>query len=524
MHLNVNTSLKFLFKNRIYKNLIWNLLTKALIIVFKFITIPVLITEFTDSGYGLLILATSILVYLKILEMGTPLGVIKFVAEWLTKKDYDSIHKVSSSYFLIYFVIGSINLALFLLLAYFGRSIFFENLNNADWQVFQVLLIIAAFSSFISYFLSLFKQLLTGAEEIAWLSKIDLLKKGLELIIIAFIIVFPGRLSLINYYLFIQIANIIALPLMIIKWSKRTSIRKSLLSGWYGQYFLPVFKYGLGIFAIEVFRVSFFQLRPIILQMRSLGENVAELVGHFGVLLTITSIINIAAGSLMTVLVPAFSRILTEKHETTHRNEIFNNYTKKFTAVFLLPISIIIVIAPEFLDAYLGKEYIFLSPYLRIWLFFSCFNLITSIYTSAIFAIGKIKQFFWFIFTNSIVSTLIIWFLTPSMDLWAAVVGTSFFFFFKFLFFIIYFTPNILDIRIKGLISSISPAIVTSVLSMVAGLIFVMNIPQIENPYIIILITTFFLIFFYAIAYFALFIPQKRAFIRMIKQKIFQQV
>jgi len=512
--------LKFLFKNRIYKNLIWNLLTKALIIVFKFITIPVLIAEFTDSGYGLLILATSILVYLKILEMGTPLGVIKFVAEWLTKRDFDSIHKVSSSYFLIYFVIGSINLALFLLLAYFGRSIFFENLSNTDWQVFQVLLIIAAFSSFISYFLSLFKQLLTGAEEIAWLSKIDLLKKGLELFIIAFIIVFPDRLSLTNYYLFIQLANIIALPLMINKWSKRTSIKKSLFSGWYGQYFLPVFKYGLGIFAIEIFRVTFFQLRPIILQMRSLGENVAELVGHFGVLLTITSIINIAAGSLMTVLVPAFSRILTEKHDTEQRNSIFNSYTKKFTAVFLLPISIVIVIAPEFLEVYLGKNYIFLSPYLRIWLFFSCFNLVTSIYTSAIFAIGKIKQFFWFIFINSIISILIIWTLTPSMDLWAAVVGTSFFFFFKFMFFIIYFTPKILDLRIKGLLRSITPAITASIITMIGGILFVLNIPQIENPYIIILLTTSFLVVFYVLIYFTFFIHQKRNFFTYLKDKL----
>ncbi|MCB2208719.1 MAG: oligosaccharide flippase family protein [Bacteroidetes bacterium] len=515
--------MKFLFKNRIYKNLIWNLLTKALVIVFKFITIPVLITEFSDSGYGLLILATSILVYLKILELGTPLGVIKFVAEWLTKKDYDSIHKVSSSYFIIYFVIGSINLLLFILLALYGRNIFFENLTVSDWQTFQVLLYIAAFSSFISYFSSLFKQLLTGAEEIAWLSKIDLIKKSLEVFIIAFIIIFPGRLTLINYYLLIQITNIILLPLMMIKWGKRTSIQKSLFSGWYGRYFLTIFKYGLGIFAIEIFRVSFFQLRPIILQMRSMDENVAVLVGHFGVLLTITSIIDIAAGSLMTVLVPAFSRMLTEEHNYQQRNAIFNGYTRKFTAIFLLPISIVIVVAPEFLEAYLGKDYIFLSPYLRIWLFFSCFNIVTSIYTSAIFAVGKIQQFFWFIFTNSIVSTLIIWFLTPSLDLWAAVIGTSFFFLSKFLFFIIYFTPKILNLKIKGLLESITPAISTSIITIIGGILFVLNIPQVKNPYIIILLTTSFLVVLYGLIYFTLFISRKRLFLSTLIDKIFHE-
>jgi O-antigen/teichoic acid export membrane protein len=307
---------------------------------------------------------------------------------------------------------------------------------------------------------------------------------------------------------------------MIFKWSRRTSIKKSLFSGWYGAYFISVFKYGLGIFAIEIFRVSFFQLRPIILQMRSLEANVAELVGHFGVLLTITSIINIAAGSLMTVLVPAFSRILTVEHSNHQRNAIFNSYTKKFTTIFLLPISIVIVIAPEFLEAYLGKDYTFLSPYLRIWLFFSCFNLVTSIYTSAIFAIGRIKQFFWFIFTNSIISTLIIWFLTPSLGLWAAVAGTSFFFFCKFLFFITYFTPKILDLRIKGILKSITPAIATSILTMIGGILFALNIPQINNPYFIILITTSILIIIYGLIYFILFIPQKRVFLASLKYKI----
>ncbi len=457
---------------------------------------------------------------MRILERGTPMGVIKFVAEWLVKNDYNSIHKVGSSYFIIYFTIACLNSLLFVLLAFYGRGVFFSNLTSGEWQIFQNLLFIAAFASFFSYFTSLFKQLLTGAEEIAWLSKIDLLRKGLELFLILYIIAFPGSLSLIRYYLILQIFALLPLPLMVLKWGTRTSVLMTLFSGWHGRYFLPVLKYGLGIFAIEIFRVSFLQLRPVILQMRVVGEDAAQLVGYFGILLTITSIMNIAAGSLMTVLVPAFSRILTGDFPVSQRNLMFTSYTQKFTSVFLLPVSILIVVAPEFLHVYLGSDYVFLASYLQFWLIFSCLNIITTIYTSAIFAIGEIKQFFWFTFSNSLISTAIIWFLTPSLGLWAAVIGTSVYFLLKFFFFLLHFTPRILNLRMKDFLASISPATITAAIIILGGLLFTPYISRMDNLYLQILLVAILLTIAYVIFYFVFFIRNKRDFIHELRTKI----
>jgi O-antigen/teichoic acid export membrane protein len=459
------------------------------------------------------------MIYLRILEMGTPMGVIKFVAEWIAKKDFDSIHKVASSYFLVYFAIGCINFILFILIANFGYEIIFENLSLEEWQTFRIMLIIAAFSSFISYFSSLFKQLLTGSEEIVWISKVDVFKKFLELLLIITIYSFPEFISLIQYYLLIQIISFISLPLLMHKWSRIAPIRKTLFSGWYGKYFMPVLKYGLGIFSIEVFRVSYLQLRPIILQMRSTVDEVTNIVGQLGILITITSILNIAAGSLMTVLVPAFSRILSKEHNTYSRNLRFINYTKKFTAVLILPISILIVISPSFLEIYLGKDYIFLTPYLRIWLAFSCLNIVTTIYTSAIFAIGHIKQFFWFTFSNSTISTLVIWILAPDFNLWAAVIGTSFYFLMKFSFFLFYYSPRILNLHISEFASSVLPSLTTGIITIAFGFLILYYFPF-DNNFVIISVISLFLFFIYLTVYFLFFIPEKRQFVKLLKEKI----
>lgn len=454
------------------------------------------------------------------MEMGTPMGVIKFIAEWIAKNDFDSIHKVSSSYFLIYLLIGSINFLTFLALALFGKDLFFQNLTDANWQTFQKMLLIASAASFLSYFSSLFRQLLTGAENIAWLARIDLLKKGMELTLITFIFLFPGLVSLIYYYLILQIINYSTFPLLIMKWGKKTSIKNTLFSGWYGKYFIPVFKYGMGIFAIEIFRVSYLQLRPVILQMRSSVDNVAELVGNFGVLLTITSIMNIAAGSLMTVLVPAFARLLTGEKSIDLRNKRLISYTKKFTILFLLPVSILIVVSPNFMKVYLGEGHVFLAPFLRFWLFFSCFNLITTIYTAAIFAIGQIKHFFWFTLSNSIVSTYVIWLLAPEFGLWAAVIGTSSYFLLKFTFFFFYYAPNILKMRHNEFISSILPALITGSVTILVGLLLHEHITIFKNNYIIIILATCILSAIYFLFYFLFFIKQKKQFILSAKMKI----
>lgn len=464
-----------IFKNKVFSNLFWNISSKVLLVVIKFFTIPILITEYTDSGYGLIILATSIFLYLRIMEMGAPMGIVKYTAEWLATKNFETINKVTSSYFIIYLVVGLLNFGILFLLAEFGQTYFFKNLTLDEWETFKTLLIIAAFSSIFSYISSLFTQLLTGAEDIAWLSRIDVAKKILEVILIIAIVLFPGKIQLINYYLIIQIIHYLFLPIIIFRWNKYNSVINSLFGGWHFRSFLTVFKYGIGVFLIEIFRVSFFQLRPFVFQMRSLSENITQIIGYYGVILSLSMIINLITGSLMTVLVPALSRYAVEENNIKLRNHKINQYARQLNFVFLLPLSILIIISPYLLKLYLGDDYVFLSLYLNTWLIFSALVLVTTVYTSAVFSIGKIRSFFWITCCNSIICLAFIWFTTPMLSLWAIVLGTVLYYTIRFFLFVFYISPFIIKIKTNSFLNTIYPSLITSAFVIIINYLFLTN-------------------------------------------------
>jgi len=472
-----------IFKNKVFSNLFWNISSKVLLVIIKFFTIPILITEYTDSGYGLIILATSIFLYLRIIEMGAPMGIVKYTAEWLANKDYDTINKVSSSYFIIYIAIGLLNFTILYLLAEYGQLYFFSNLSQDEWITFKVLLLIAAFSSIFSYVSSLFNQLLTGAEDIAWLSRIDVAKKILEVILILAIVLFPGKIQLVNYYLIIQIINYLFLPIIIFRWNKYNSIINSLFDGWHFKSFLPVFKYGVGVFLIEIFRVSFLQLRPFVFQFRSLNENVTQMIGYYGVILSISMIINLIAGSLMTVLVPALSRYAVKENDIKLRNHKINQYTKQLNFIFLLPLTLLIIISPYLLKLYLGDNYVFLTSYLKVWLIFSALALVTTVYTSSVFSIGKIRSFFWITCCSSIISLAFIWFTTPLLSLWAIVLGTVLYRIIRFFSFAFYISPYVIKIKTSSLFKTIYPSLVTSAFVIIINYLFLINCCKFLNTF-----------------------------------------
>ena len=71
----------------LFSNSFWSIFSKLTNSLIQLISLPVLISVFGKSNYGLIVIAMSLNSFIAIIQLGLPTGLPKFVAEWLTRKE-----------------------------------------------------------------------------------------------------------------------------------------------------------------------------------------------------------------------------------------------------------------------------------------------------------------------------------------------------------------------------------------------------------------------------------------------------
>lgn len=109
--------------------------------VVTFITIPLLLHALGEAAYGIQVLASIIIGYFTILDLGLDLPIIKFLAEDYAKKDFQSANRLLSTTLQVYLVVGFIGaMVTFLAAGILARSVFKvpeDQVASAIW-VFRI--------------------------------------------------------------------------------------------------------------------------------------------------------------------------------------------------------------------------------------------------------------------------------------------------------------------------------------------------------------------------------------------------
>ena len=112
---------------KIAKGFAWTTIVNIINGIYGFISVPILIAYFGKSDYGLIGLAMSINVYLRLMDMGLSSTNVRFFSNWIAKKEYEKTDNLFQTSLSFYGIVGLLNAIVLLVVSLFSQQIF--NLN-----------------------------------------------------------------------------------------------------------------------------------------------------------------------------------------------------------------------------------------------------------------------------------------------------------------------------------------------------------------------------------------------------------
>ena len=109
---------------QIVKGVAWTIILNIVNGLYGFISVPILIAYYGKSDYGLIGLAMSVNIYLRLLDLGFNSTNVRYFSNWLIKKDYNKVNRLFQTSLSFYGTIGIVNAIVLLVISYFSNSIF----------------------------------------------------------------------------------------------------------------------------------------------------------------------------------------------------------------------------------------------------------------------------------------------------------------------------------------------------------------------------------------------------------------
>lgn len=406
----------------------WTIILNLTNGLYGFISVPLLLNYYGKSEYGLIALAMSINVYLRLLDLGLNSTNVKFYSTWLAANNKNRINGLFRTSLGFYGIIGFINCVLLIIVSIFTKSIFNVSIEQAE--ILKNLLLILAFSALVSWYSSSFNQIIMATENVAWVQKISIIPKVLQLLIVG--LVYLLKIDITLYFFMATFTIVVILPLEINKIKSlfaNISFRPSLNVNIIKQ----ILPYCINIFSFSIFQFSQEALRPVFIGIRLTSDNVAE----YKIIGSIATLALMIGGSFMGAVLPSASKATA----TNNRNAIEKiAYKGTFYISIILVFCVfgLISINKELIVVYVGKEYLHLSNWLIIWLL--CILSAHNQGISSIILSGEdIRPLTYSSMIASIICLMICWFLLPVIGIGAAVLGYLGYVIIQFLFYYLYY-------------------------------------------------------------------------------------
>ena len=455
---------------KIAKGILWTYVLNIINAIYGFIAVPILINYFGKAEYGLIGLAMSVNVYLRLMDMGFSSTNVRFFSTWLSEKKYEKVYKAFRTSLSFYGVIGLINGVILLVLSCFADRVF--NVSIEQSKVLRILLYILAFSAFCHWFTSCFDQLVKATENIAWIQRRQLIPKLFQILVLI-ATVYIG-LSIEIYFLLTTLATLLIVPLTISK------IKKELpYISFVPKLDIMVFKemlpYSLNIFSFSIFQFSFYHLRPVFLGM----EGTLESVTDFRVLNGIIGVVHILGGAFVSVLLPSTSKVVAQNNMDAYYKVAYDG-TKYISILLCFLTFSFMAMGSDILILYVGEQYLALIPWFNVWLL--C-NLCThnQAISSLILAGSNIRAITYNTIAASIIGLIATWLLIPRYQVGGTVLGFVAYLIIQLGFYYLYYWPRKMNINsLRVLFYSFGPYVILGVIAYYMCMI----LPNTENHWI----------------------------------------
>lgn len=448
------------------KSFIWSTISKIISAVIQFISVPLLLSNFGQVDFGLIVLASSINAYMQLLDMGVSTGAVKYFSEWIGAKDYKRLDSVARTSISFYGIIGLINALMLIVMAYWGLAMF--SLEHDQIPVMRTMFLILAFFSVINWSSSVFNQLLIANEQMFLVQQVNIVRSFLGFAVVG--ITLWLNWSITSYFFAYTLVNALILVPFYLQ-SRKHNLIESFVPGSDLENFGIIFKYSMAIIIMGLFQMSAVHLRPIILSIYS--PEGTRILTEYRILETITLFVISIGGSFVSIFMPKTTKLLLENNKENISKFIYT--ATKYTSIVVIFLCIPIILnSRELLVLYVGKDFMNLSLWLDLWIFIILFGLHNSPVASMVLSIGKTKMLVFSSAISCIVSLIINAVLTPRFDVGGAVIGYAIYVVIQMSFYYFYFNTYVLGLKSMKIFKSF---IVPSILGFFsAGIVWYLDI------------------------------------------------
>lgn len=421
---------------KIAKGVFWTTLVNLVNGLYGFISVPILLAYFGKSDYGLIGLAMSVNVYLRLMDMGLNSTNVRFFSNWIAKKEYEQVNKLFQTSLTFYGTIGLLNALILVVVSCFSQQIF--HLSTEQDIIVKHLFYILAISAFISWFTSCFDQLIRANENVDWTQKITLLPKIVQMIILALTVLLHFSIEL--YYALTAFSMFLVIPFCVHK-IRQICPYVSFHLGFDKPILKEILPYCLNIFSFGIFQFSMNHLRPVFLGMQGTIESVAD----YRVLNGIISIVLMLGGAFMGVFLPSSAKAVA-KGDKVAQDKVAYNGTKYISIALCFCCFGVISVSPELITLYVGEEYLYLTGWLIVWLLTTLAAHNQAI-SSLIMAGADIRAITRNTIVSSIVGLLVCWFTIPYWQIGGTVIAYGVYVLMQLLFYYFYYWPRVMKIN-----------------------------------------------------------------------------
>lgn len=426
---------------------LWTTIVNIVNGVYGFISVPILIAYFGKSDYGLIGLAMSVNVYLRLMDLGFSSTNVRYFSNWLAQKKYANVNALFKTSLSFYGTLGFLNAIILLLISLYSDNIF--NINSEQSVILKHLFYILAISAFISWYTSCFDQLVRANELVGWTQKMTLLPKCFQIVIL--ILTITIGLSIEWYYALTAFSMFTILPFMVKK-IKQLCPYVSFIPSFDKKIFREVLPYSLNIFSFGIFQFSIVNLRPVLLGIESNPESITD----YRILDGIVRIVLLLGGAFVGVLLPSASKVVA-MHNKAAQDQIAYQGTKFISIAICFCCFGMMSISSEMLTIYVGKDYLYLVFWLDLWLL-ATLGTHNQAISSLILAGSDIRAITYSSILASVIGLILTWLLIPIYDVGATVIGYVVYCLIQILFYYLYYWPMVMKIdALKVFLSSFFP-------------------------------------------------------------------
>lgn len=444
--------------SKITKGVIWSTILNVINALYGFISIPILLNHFGKSEYGLIGLAMSINVYMRLMDMGFNSTNVRFYSTWLAQHNHNKVSKLFQTSLAFYGIIGLINGMIILGTSFFTIQIF--HLTPEQDHILKNMFYILMFSAFVSWYSSCFDQVIRATENVAWIQKRSIIPKLILIVIL--IVTICGNMSIGWYFFFSTFAAFTILPMSINKIRRdlpfisfKPKVDKETLK--------EILPYCLNIFSFSIFQFSFYNLRPVFLGIQGDVDTVAD----YRILNGIIDIVSLFGSSFMSSLIPSAARAVALKNKDAYYRVAYDG-TKYITILLCFCTFGMMTIGREVILLYVGIHYLYLLPWLNLWLICTL-GVHNQAISSLILAGNDIRAISFSSSIASVVGLVVAWYLIPNYRIGGVIMAFCLYLLIQYLFYYFYYWPYKMQINSKKVFcESFAPYVVIGTFATIA--------------------------------------------------------